>query len=243
MIKLDLPTKPTQLTPKLQAEKTHEFKTTGKAVWKIPWLQDAIFDMAFGKCCYSEIRLGEESKYMEIEHFHHKDKYQSEVMQWGNLLPSCKKCNGTKGSHDTVAEPIVNPFIDNPKDYFFLKNCFYQAKVTNKAKAKLTIKKLALNDIPHFVVPRQNIAERLKLELKDRLEDIDKFGNVLIPIGRIKRLLKQGDRHKEYSALVSTTILSDANYLAIEAYLKEKSLWDAELEALKTELEFCALPE
>jgi len=59
----------------------------------------------------------------------------------------------------------------------------------------------------------------------------------------MKRLLDQGNRKKEYSALVSTTILIDENYIEIENLLKEKTLWDNEFEDLKNELEFCALFE
>jgi hypothetical protein len=55
--------------------------------------------------------------------------------------------------------------------------------------------------------------------------------------------MKQGARTEAYAALISTLILTDPNYIAIEAFLREHALWDDELEALKAELEFCALPE
>ena len=99
MIKLELPPKPRQLTDELQSRLTQEYKDTGKTVWKIEWLKKTVSEMSFGKCCVSEIRLGEESKYMEIEHFYPKKQYPDKVMEWGNLLPSCKKCNGTKREH------------------------------------------------------------------------------------------------------------------------------------------------
>jgi uncharacterized protein (TIGR02646 family) len=121
MIKLDIPAKPIELTNELVSKLTQEFKATQKPVWKVTWLRDAVSAMAFGKCCYSEIRLGEESKYMEVEHFHPKSLYPDEVMAWGNLLPACKKCNATKGEHDTVSQPIVNPFMDSPKAYFYFE--------------------------------------------------------------------------------------------------------------------------
>jgi len=97
MIKLELPQKPTELTAKLQAQKTTEFINSGKKkkVWGMEWLKKAVLEMSFGKCCYTEIRLNEESKYMEIEHFYPKSKYPKKVLEWGNLLPSCKKCNIT----------------------------------------------------------------------------------------------------------------------------------------------------
>ncbi len=243
MIKLDLPKKPTQLTPELQAQKTQEFKDTGNAVWKISWLKDAVFHMAFGKCCYSEIRLGEESKFPEIEHFHPKSKYPDEVMLWGNLLPSCKKCNGIKGDHDTVVDRIVNPFTDKPKDYLFFKNYRYYSK---NEIGRRTIDIVALNDRAQFVNRRSIVGK----EVTERLLDfLDSFALIthsrtrIRYIYRFKSLLQQGNRKKEYAALVSTIILSDTNFQTLEHLLKNNSLWDAELDGLKAELEFCSLPE
>ena len=243
MIKLELPLKPESLTPEFQAEMTQEFIDSGKSksVWHIDWLREAVLQMAFGKCCYSEIRLNEESKYLEIEHFHHKDGYPNEVMQWGNLLPSCKKCNATKNDHDTVEEPIVNPFIDNPKDFFRFKNYRYAPQ---NEKARLTIDVLALNDRDHFVTPRFTIGNEIMDQVEDCLINIDNVDNSRKRrryITRLKSLLEQGNRTKEYAALVATTILSDENYKAIEEQLIDKGHWDAEFTALKLELEYCAL--
>lgn len=243
MIKLELNPCPAQLTPEFQAEKTQEFKSTGNSVWNIDWLKEAVFNMAFGKCCYSEIRLGEESKYMEVEHFHPKVPHADEVMQWGNLLPACKKCNATKGSHDTITKPIVNPFVDNPKDYFHFKNYRYSPK---NEIAKRTIEVLALNDRNHFVNPRFRIGNEIIELLEDFKENIDNIDNDRKRnryISRLKGILDQGNRKEAYSALVSTTILSDENYIEIEKILIEKNLWDVEFEVLKNELEFCALTE
>lgn len=242
MIKLDLPAKPAQLTSEFQTEQTQRYKASGNSVWNKPWLKQAISEMAFGKCCYSEIRLGEESKYMEVEHFHPKSRYPDQVMEWGNLLPACKKCNTTKGEHDTRLAPIVNPFIDDPKDYFYFKASQYKAK-DNQGKGERTIITLALNDRAHFVMPRYRVETAIKENLNDRKIDLDKIRDRSIPIGRIKRLLDQGNRKEEYSAFVSTTILSDTNFQAIETFLRSQDLWDAELDVLKAELEFCALME
>ena len=143
---------------------TREFKRTQKPVWKAAWLLDAVAAMAFNKCCYSEIRLGEESKYMEIEHFHPKSLYPDEVMAWGNLLPACKKCNATKGEHDPVNQPVVNPFADNPQEYFYFEDAFYRVKGSSP-KGKLTIQTLGLNHIEHFVKPRARISEEINKTL------------------------------------------------------------------------------
>jgi hypothetical protein len=242
MIKLDIPATPAKLTDELVSQSVREFKETQKPVWKVGWLRDAVSAMAFNKCCYSEIRLGEESRYMEVEHFHPKSLYPDEVMAWGNLLPTCKKCNATKGEHDTVAQPIVNPFVDSPKAYFYFENSFYRVK-GNSQKGKLTIQKLGLNDIGHFVKPRVRISEEISRTLTDLQEDFSsaELTKYATYTGRFKRLLQKGNRKEEYAALVSTTILLSNDFKEIEKMLKTNSCWDNELESLKEELLYCAL--
>lgn len=241
MIKLELTPSPAKLTEQLQAELTQKFKETGNSVWDIKWLKEEISAMSFGKCCYSEIRLGEESKYMEVEHFYPKDIYPDEVMAWGNLLPSCKKCNGTKRKHDTKVEPIVNPFVDNPKDYLCLKDSRYKARNEDEI-GKRTIKVLALNDWNHFIIPRTRIANEIKQKLADICKDFDAYeDNITEPIGRLERLMKTGVRTEEYAALVATTILENTNYKEIEIIIREKGFWNGTLQGLLDELMFCAL--
>jgi 5-methylcytosine-specific restriction endonuclease McrA len=238
MIKLDLTPKPERLTDELVKEKTLEYKTDHtKSVWNIPWLKEAIAGLAYGKCCYSEIRLREESKYMEVEHFFPKSRYPDHVMRWGNLLPACKTCNMLKGNHDTGLEPLVNPFIDNPKSYFYLENGLYCEK---NDKGRLTWEKLGLNE-EELVRPRNNVRELVITTLADLQHLIIQPSEVGYAIKRVKQLMQEGNRKEEYAALVSTTILTDANYQFIESFAKGKGLWDDTLKALKEELEFCSL--
>ncbi len=243
MIKLDLPPKPNQLTDEFQAIKTQEFIDSGKTknVWNIDWLKDAVFQMAFGKCCYSEARLGEESKNMEIEHFAPKSLYPHMVMEWGNLLPSLKKCNGTKLDLDVVKEPIINPFENNPKEYFKLIGCRYYPLNENLIVAKRSIEKLSLNHRKTFVNKRFEISKELIIKLEDIKKDFENYDDKIIPIERLKRLMKTGNRKEEYSALVASTILSNQNYKEKEDWLRINLLWDEEFESLKQELLYCAL--
>jgi len=89
MIKLDRVPKPVELTKKLQLKLTDEFKLTGKSVWNIGFIKTHLLRFSNNKCCYCEANIVEESKYLEVEHFHHKDTYKDEVLEWENLLPSC----------------------------------------------------------------------------------------------------------------------------------------------------------
>ena len=239
MIKLDLPEKPAQLTADFQTEKTLEFQRTQNSVWKRDWLKEAVLNMAFGKCCYSEILLDEESKYMEIEHFYPKSKYPEKVLEWGNLLPSCKKCNIAKDDHDVEIEPIVNPFADDPKEFLYFKNYRYFPKNEVGERTILVL------DINHhsLVKPRFKIGDKIMADLEDLKENIDHLETKKQShyIRQIKKLLEQGNRKEEYAALTASTILNDDNFSSIEKSLKERGLWDNELEELKRELIFCAL--
>jgi uncharacterized protein (TIGR02646 family) len=133
MIKLELHPKPAQLTDQLVNDKTMAYMADKtKRVWNLPWLKDAIAAMSYNKCCYSEVRINQESIYMEIDHFLPKSAYPNKVLEWGNLLPSCKACNMAKREHDPVREPIVNPFDEHPKEYFYFQGWAYKSKTVLK---------------------------------------------------------------------------------------------------------------
>jgi uncharacterized protein (TIGR02646 family) len=246
MIKLELASKPKQLTTDFQKKQTDKFKAdNSKSVWDFPWLKAAILDMSYGKCCYSEVLLNENSNYMEVEHFVSKKVDSDLVMEWGNLLPSCKKCNTTKGEHDTLSKPIVNPFRDNPKEFFYIKNYRFYPKEEKKEIADRTIDVVGLNDRAHFVRPRFEAGSKVLDTISflfDHKEDVLN-GKTRPYLRKLSEIMKQGARTEAYAALISTLILTDPNYIAIETFLRAHALWNNELEALKAELEFCALPE
>lgn len=82
MIKLDRTSKPVELTTVLQIALTDEFKLTGKSVWNTDFIKKGLLSFSNDKCCYCEANINEESKYLEVEHFHHKDTYKDEVLEW-----------------------------------------------------------------------------------------------------------------------------------------------------------------
>ena len=143
MIKLKRSKKPAELTPAIQKKLTEEYKKDGNSVWRKDYITKSLLQYSNNKCAYCECDITEESKYLEVEHFHHKDKYPDEVVKWTNLLPSCKKCNGTKGSHDTYKEPIINPCDVNPQGALELKNYRLIGKNT---LGKMTVSVLDLNN-------------------------------------------------------------------------------------------------
>jgi hypothetical protein len=246
MIKLELPAKPTALTDELILELTARFKADGSAVWKKKFIEEAVSNIAFGKCCYSECKLGEEGKYMELDHFYPKALFPDKVVEWGNLLPANKKCNIAKGDHNTQTEPIINPCKDNPKEHLFISGYRSYSKTEI---GKRTIEVVALNDRQHFVDKRYKIGNAFSETLNGIYDEIiEDSASILMSenkkiriIKRIKSLFQQATRENEYAATVSTVILTDEYYPAIEQFFLDNKLWDQELTDLKAELLFCCL--
>lgn len=246
MIKLDRTPKPVELTTAVQVALTDEFKLTRKSVWNVDYIKKGLLDFSNDKCCYCEANINEESKYLEVEHFHHKDVYEDEVMEWDNLLPSCKKCNGTKNNHDTKIEPIIDPSKDDPKNH--LKYWRYRIKGADDF-GKLTVSVLKLNDQDRLVKKRFEIGNAIqeKLEQFNELSD-DYISGIQTSTRRknrivngIKDLMKEGLPSSIYSATSATVILTDTEFELLKNKLTFLGLWDAELSQLEIELNKTAL--
>ncbi len=247
MIKLDLPSKPVDLTDELAQELTAKYRQDGTSVWKTKFLEDAVSKIAYGKCAYSECRLGEEGKYTELDHFYPKSLFPDKVVEWGNLLPANKKCNVTKGNHNPQAEPIINPCVDDPKDHLYISGFRFYPKTEI---GKRTIEVVALNDRPHFVEKRSRIGTYVSETLNDIYDDVIEDAALILStakknrlIKKLKSLFQQATKENEYAATLSTVILTDVYYAHIEQFLADNELWDDEFIALKRELIFCSLPK
>lgn len=242
MIKINRGACPPELTPEVQRDKTALFKLDGSEVWDEKYIKDGLLNMSHGKCCYCECDVTKESNYVEVEHFHHKDKYKDEVVLWSNLLPSCKKCNCTKNNHDTIAEPIIDPSIDNPQDHMKIVNSVRFRGKTEKGRTTVTT--LNLNDQDRHCKPRYEVVNSLtdKLEeLKEKFDDIKdapprtraKMNNLR---NAINDLLEQCQEDKQYSAVKLTALLNDQYYIEISQWLKNNGYWTNDMTVLETNI-------
>ena len=241
MIKLTLPPKPVELTKEKQAELTSRFKANPKTeVWKQSWIVSPLWAMTNRKCAYSEMQLGEEGKYAQIEHIHPKSKYPDEVVEWGNLIPSCNVCNSKKSTIDTKKVPMVNPLVDNPKDYFYIKNGRLNVKDNHCTKAINTLTYCDLNNMDQLRRKRIEIEKYLEKRLKEIYDtfpyDNERWKNELLI------LMQEGGRTAAYSATKATFILANSNYQQFKQQLIAANLWDNRYIEAEKELEFCALP-
>ena len=230
MIKIQRISAPPELTPDVVNAKTMLFKADPKHnhVWKEKYIENRLMEMSNNKCCYCECVLGKESNFMEVEHFHDKSNFPDEVVNWDNLLPSCKHCNGSKHTHNTILNPIVNPTIDNPQNHLAFRNFRYEGKDKKGIETKDA---LHLNDSEKKCMPRFLVCNELTQKLEDFLGDIQ-YININSPtqvknrmMGKVKELLEACQCDREYTAIKATTIVNNPDYLTLINEMRARGLW------------------
>lgn len=235
MIKLSRPSCPDKLA-KNQIALTDEFISTGKSVWNKSYIRELLAKMSNNKCCYCECRVNEESKYMEVEHFKCKKIYPNDVVNWNNLLPSCKRCNANKLNHDVVVTPIIDPALDDPKNHLGFREYRFEEKTE---LGKNTLDVLNLNETDRLVYNRFLIGEQLKNELEKCDVSLSGFEQSKSPrmrnmvVNGIKHLLKLSQPESEYAATVTTILLNEELYIQIKNKMSRLDLWDQELQQLE----------
>lgn len=136
-------------------------------------IKQALFPSSFFKCAFCEGKPQENGN-IEVEHFFPKSIYPKKIFSWENLLPACRKCNDSKLVHDTGQEPIINPYDDDPDDYFQYTDILIKPINENK-KAHSTIVVCSLNSA-RLMKPRAEILINLhtfRSNLQEALEDLD----------------------------------------------------------------------
>lgn len=213
---------PEELTADVKKKLTEEFKKDNKkAVWNKPYIKKRLLEMSNDKCCYCEELVGTSTSDMHVEHYHDKKNYPDEVVEWVNLLPSCAYCNKKKSTHDTYAEPIVNPTVMNP---------------------------LSLNDSTEKVTLRFMIGDKLNDALEQIFSDASELGDsILTNIRKRNRIIKGCvntlrlcTKKSRYGACMATVLQENDSYHELKKLLHHYKLWDDEMENLHQEsLEIC----
>lgn len=243
MIQLKAIPAPPELTNEVVEVLTQKYKTTSESVWKQAYIKRDLLKLSFAKCCYCECKVDEESKYMEVEHFYPKDIFPDLVVVWENLLPSCKRCNGHKSTHNTQIEPIIHPVIDNPKEHLTLKSYRFYAK-NNSLIGKTTIEAVELNDRERLVNKRYEIGTKILEELESLLDDLQEFENKGLAETRKERKLKnkllklmqECLPQKEYSATAATTLIYSEEYPPIRQKFIFLNWWNTEFQNIENQI-------
>ncbi|WP_342551085.1 HNH endonuclease [Lysinibacillus sp. FSL M8-0216] len=246
MIKLSRPDCPEELE-KLKDELTQEYKDTKKTVWKRKFITVPLLKMSNDKCAFCECKLGEEGKYMQVEHFHHKNEYKDEVVDWNNLLPICIRCNSHKLDHDTYLLPIIDPTQIDPKNHLE----FYKYRMLGKDDiGNLTVEVLDLNNTTEIATPRFQIGNAVLEKLEDVLEVVQNFDvdskdatEKARVIRKVRALLKKSTSVNIYCATVATVLLTAPDYLLLKLEMEKKALWTVELQKIEDSVANIALDQ
>jgi 5-methylcytosine-specific restriction endonuclease McrA len=235
MIKLEREGKPEYLSDNKVTELTNAFKVTKKSVWnnnhiKIPLLRSSHY-----KCAYCECPLASESNYMEVEHFEDKNHNPDKVVLWENLLPSCKRCNGAKGTHDVIDSPIINPYVENPKDHLSMRLYRFRAKTEI---GQCTIEVTKLNQSDRSVFSRYEIGEKINEYIDTSWDRWDVYlerrdirsKNKLMTM--IEALLNECQPSSSYSASTATNLLTDSKFIELISLMREEEVLSEDLETL-----------
>ncbi|NNA66200.1 HNH endonuclease [Pseudomonas gessardii] len=245
MIKLNRATRPSFLTEQVTKELTLTFKTTGKSVWNDERLKVPLRLSSYGKCAYCECSIVEESKYMEVEHFKDKHSYPEDVIQWDNLLPSCKRCNGTKGIHDVIDTPIINPYLDLPRDHIYYRD--YRLKgITEKGID--TIEAIGLNNYERIAIKRFEIGYAILESIthcEDKIKEYEatRKTRTLNKISRfMEGILNECQPSAIYAATTATIALNSETFSKVVMHMKSIKAWSIECEELLSIAKTIALP-
>lgn len=240
MIKLERSFTPIKLTPAFVEAKTQEFKAIGTNVWNIDWLKEDLLVLSCYKCAYCECFVNNESNYVEIEHFEDKDHNPDKVLDWDNLLPSCKRCNGSKSNHDVIKDPIVNPFISIPQNEFYFKHYRFKGK---HSIGRTTENVININHPIRAVKARFEIGEYLLSSIDKCLVRLEQFKERSITVRRnkllncIEAILVECQPNSNYAGTCATILHSDRDYLTLKSELEGLNLWNESLQELHNESE------
>ena len=166
-----------------------------------------------------------------------KKNNPQKVILWENLLPSCKRCNGKKSTHNVITEPIINPYEDIPSEHLKLKNYRF-AKLKDSIKGENSIEILDLNNYERLILPRFEIGNKLQDTILLANEKLNNYldnktvRNKNKIVGVIEEILKECQCNSIYSATTSTILLNDENFNEIMLKMKEESIWDSDIEEL-----------
>ena len=238
MRKIELCNAPNELTPQVVQFLTDEFRMSGKAVWQKDYIKKTLLSMTNSKCIYSEVKLGENSTCEEVDHFYPKSIYPEKVVEWGNLMPSCRICNAKKGNVDPNKVDLINPYIDNPSDFITFSG-FICVAIHNNSKGKNSINYFNLNN-SHFVRPRENQIrkneERLALLVDELSEGLFADKSIKRFLARFTTILQSAQPEEQYSVCIGIALLMNNNYAKIKNELISKGLWSQELNRLETNI-------
>ena len=237
MIRLSRPTAPTVLTPAFIVTGIARFVQDGSPVWNIDEIKTALSGMSKGKCAYCELPLGEGAAYLEVEHFHAKNQHPHRVLDWNNLLPACRRCNGTKSDWDVAVtgQMMIDPILMDPRAHIRLDEAYRPIGLTPEGET--TIVEIALDDILRLGVMRYKHGETFKRKLEDlhvlytSLPQAATARQRRAVVRKVKTALGMCRHDQPFSAVIATVLMRSVDYAALKKAIIVAGEWDAALQA------------
>ena len=171
------------------------------ARYRHPNIKQALQGETFDKCAYCESKVTH-TYFGDVEHILPKSRAPELVVRWENLTFVCAQCNNKKRDYYAPADPLIDPYIDDPEDHirFYGPVCF---EIPGDAKGRATVINLGLS--------RGSLVERRG----DRLEKIQHMMRqwAALPAGQTReawadQLREEASHSREYTAAVRTFLLA-----------------------------------
>lgn len=124
-----------------------------------PEITSALKRESHGKCIYCESKLAHIS-FPHIEHIKPKSKYPDLTFDYNNMGLSCQVCNHNKSDKYDLNNPIVNPYVDDPNQFFEPNGAFI---FTKNDRARWTCDSIGLNRPDLLEARRERIQTLSKL--------------------------------------------------------------------------------
>jgi len=173
-------------------------------------IKAALVSEAFGKCIYCEQKISPG----ETDHIFPVSAKPGLLVVWENLGLACKDCNTYKGHYYSEAEPLLNPFLDDPKVHLLFFGPLVMSQVGDQ---------LGFRTVERVRLHRMQLVERRK-ERIERMQALLEQWNAL-PEGATKaltkeKILQEASADQEYAAV-------------IRAYLYQALGWPVEQEQVQ----------
>ena len=167
-------------------------------------IKDTLEKETFGKCAYCESKI-KHVEFGDIEHIlpKCKDARPDLYVEWSNLTLACEVCNRVKKrDYYNPNVPLVNPYEDNPKEFFIFLGTIITARKDNKRGA-ITESILDLNR-SDLVVRRNERLQSVNKLLRSWEQTNDKAMKDVLT----EELKRECTPDKEYSAFVKSFLIA-----------------------------------
>lgn len=147
------------------------------------------------KCIFCESKISHVFP-GETDHIIPSSKRPEYIVKWDNLGYVCKECNRNKHNYYDERIPLLNPFVDEPKEYLLFVGPLVFPK-PGRIRGTTTVEKLKLD--------RSALIERKKERLQNvqlLLERLELFPHGSAREFLLEEIEAEADSSREYSATV-----------------------------------------